>query len=101
MIFTMIQVGIVSASAYQSGDYTYDLIGDSPNETAKITDYSGTASILYIHGILEGYTVTSIGAQVFENNKVHDGQCHHQVQRPVFAQMPAPGFSACFYLCFI
>ena len=52
----------VTAFAAKSGDYKYQLLKDG---TAEITEYTGTATNLTIPSSLDGYTVTSIGAEAF------------------------------------
>ena len=52
----------LSAYAYTSGDFEYDLLNDG---TAEITEYTGYATDLTIPSTLDGYTVTSIGERAF------------------------------------
>ena len=42
----------------QSGDYEYRILEDG---TAEITKYNGSAEILDILSVIDGYTVTGIG----------------------------------------
>lgn len=65
IVLMMISVFSLSASAAQSGSYTYELLKDG---TAEITGYSGSETVLKIPSTLEGHKVTSIGDYAFNYN---------------------------------
>lgn len=62
LMFVVSQVGISTAFAMQSGDYTYTITGT----TAEIIKYTGAGGYITIPEILDGYEVTSIGYSAFE-----------------------------------
>jgi len=60
---------VSSTSTYGGEVYThYDYTLDS-NNNATITKYYGNASALILPETIDGYTVTTIGSNVFKNNK--------------------------------
>jgi hypothetical protein len=61
MVVVLLPSGMQFASAEQSGDYTYTVIEDK----AKITDYTGTGTVITIPETLGDYPVTVIGAWAF------------------------------------
>ena len=67
-IMMVISVFPITASAITSGDWTYSVISEA-NKTARITDYSGTETILRIPSIIDDYTITSIGSSAFDWNE--------------------------------
>ncbi|MEI6578074.1 MAG: leucine-rich repeat domain-containing protein [Eubacteriales bacterium] len=64
IIFLMIPMGAVRASAEQSGDYFYDFSG---TDTVMITGYSGAGGDIVIPDKLDGYTVDEITDGAFSN----------------------------------
>jgi hypothetical protein len=66
IVFTGVQAGVVTASADQSGDWTYTISIDvTYSEHAKITKYSGSASAVAIPDTLGGYDVEQVTADAF------------------------------------
>ena len=53
---------LLCAAAESSGDYRYELLSDG---TARITEYTGSASELSVPGVLDGHAVTRIGDYAF------------------------------------
>ena len=65
----IIGFGNVKANAATSGDFTYTVLSDG---TVEITDYTGLASSLTIPSEIEGYMVTKIGDNAFDECKCLD-----------------------------
>lgn len=61
LVLALIPAGLFTVSAEQSGDYTYTVI----NSKAKITDYTGSGTVITIPDSLGGYPVTAIGIYAF------------------------------------
>lgn len=66
-IMMVISVFPITASAVTSGDWTYSVISEA-DKTAQITGYSGTETNLKIPSMIDGYTITSIGNNAFQEN---------------------------------
>lgn len=62
-MFFMLSVPV--NAALTSGDYSYSLLSD---DTAEITDYTGAEEKISIPSTIDGWTVTSIGQWVFQEN---------------------------------
>ena len=67
IMMVLLSVFPITVSAITSGDWTYSVISEE-NKTAQITGYSGTATDLKIPSIIDGYTITSIGNNAFQEN---------------------------------
>ena len=67
IMMVLLSVFPITVSAITSGDWTYSVISEE-NKTAQITGYSGTATDLKIPSIIDGYTITSIGDEAFQEN---------------------------------
>ena len=81
--------GIPYQSASLSpSDFEYEVLEDG---TARITSYSGSATIVYVPDEIDGHRVTAIGESVFKGNKT--------IQRVVLSQyiesLTANQFSGC------
>ena len=65
MVISVFPMGIVTAIAATSGDYTYTVT----DSKATITAYSGTGGDITIPDNLDGYPVVNIGVSAFRNNR--------------------------------
>lgn len=63
IIFSALTFAPFSVTAVTSGDYTYKILDDN---TIEITGYNGNAVDLVIPETIDGYTVTRIGEDAFE-----------------------------------
>ena len=66
MVLTALPLTGLTAFAATSGDFNYEVLSGT-DKTCEITDYTGSATTLDIPSQLDGYTVTSIGAEAFSN----------------------------------
>ena len=62
VLCTLLCLFVLPASAATEGDFSYSI----NDETAEITDYSGSAAELVIPDTLGGYPVTRIGSSAFD-----------------------------------
>ncbi|MGI6691880.1 MAG: leucine-rich repeat domain-containing protein [Christensenellales bacterium] len=62
LLATLPSVARQAEELLTSGDYEYRILEDG---TAEIAGYSGSAEVLEVPGSLDGFTVTSIGDEVF------------------------------------
>ncbi len=66
IFFTGLQTGIFTASAEQSGDWTYTITSEDTGVMhAKITKYSGSSSSVTIPDTLGGYNVEQVTVETF------------------------------------
>lgn len=61
---------LLCAEAEGGGDYRYELLSDG---TARITEYTGSASELSVPGVLDGHAVTRIRKVRFSRADYHSG----------------------------
>lgn len=66
LVLTAIPLGGLSAFAATSEDFAYEVLSEE-GKTCEITVYTGSATNLMIPSVINGYTVTSIGDDAFNN----------------------------------